>query len=122
MPVCASCFNFYVRPQTFETLFSTKKQCIFCETIEKIPLNHEVIPIEGNTLHCFSYLSKDYPILTKKVFETMIQEPLNLVFYEEFWLQKPLIFFLLAHLFNPFNLFDYQGYSNYMHQIFNKSE
>lgn len=120
MPYCDTCFNFYVRPQTFETLFSNKKQCVLCETLDRVPIQHEVIPIEDNTLHCFSYLSKDYPIFTRKVFEIMIKDKHPLIFYEEDWLENPIVFFLLAHLYNPLNLFDYQGYSSYMHQIFNK--
>jgi hypothetical protein len=119
MPICDTCFNFYVRTQTFETLFSRKNQCVLCETLEPLPLKYEVIPIENNTLHCFSYLNKAYPILTKKIFETLLHENLSLVFFDSDWLKTPIVFFLLAHLFNPLELFDYHGYSSYMHQIFN---
>lgn len=119
MPTCSDCQTFYTRPQTFELIFSYKKQCIICETLEKHPMNHEIFPIDYNTVECFSFHKKDHPMLTKKVFKYLLKETGQpLVFYEEEWLKNPIVFIFLSKLYQPLRLFYYEYFTDYMHIIF----
>ncbi len=105
MPHCAICHHFFVRPQSFETLFSLFKICVICETLLKRQPNLAVLPLDYNYLEMTTYHHGDHPALTHQFFHTIIREKTPSLYYQPEWEKHPEGFLILGKLFNPLKLF-----------------
>ncbi len=75
MPTCQICHAFYVRPQTFESLFNETKLCDVCVAYERATLSLAVIPLEATVMEvCHLEHAGDHPALTRRFFKHLIKE------------------------------------------------
>ncbi len=108
MPICQTCYGFYVKVQSFNTIFKQDTTCNICETYQQKPVSYEVFPLENTTVECYVYDAQDHPALTKRFFETITKNAnIEYCFYEHVWQNSPLSLVLLTTLFQPFRVMSY---------------
>ena len=109
MPVCAICQNFFVRPQSFKTLFLLHQQCTICETYLKTMPTVSVMPLDYNTLELLTYPHGEHPALTHRFFETILEDSIVYLYYQPEWRKYPQSFAILGKLLKPLKLYYHQN-------------
>ena len=122
MPKCSICHQFFVRPQSFNTLLSFYRQCVICETLLKSRPNQSVLPLEYNILEVTTYQHGDHPALTHKYFTNIIAEKTGYLYYQPEWERHPETLILLGKLFQPLKIFYHQGIEQKIINLLEKIE
>ncbi len=109
MPICKVCFGFFVKAQTFDTLFQKQLHCTICDTYLKQNATLDVFPLHNAVVECYAYDADEHPALTKQFFETMtLKENQNYYFFEPSWQTQPISLILLTTLIKPLRIMSYQ--------------
>ncbi|TVP94975.1 MAG: hypothetical protein EA374_05235 [Acholeplasmatales bacterium] len=118
MPVCHLCKTFYVRPQTFATLFIREGLCVLCETYGSQPLNCSVLPYGPESVELYSFGHPEHPAFLKTAFNHFAHHAEDFVFLEDTWFEEPIVFLLMVRLFTVFRLFSYERQDYLLERIF----
>ena len=105
MPICTVCQTFFVRPQSFKTLFSFNQMCTMCETLLNKEPTLSVLPLDYNTLEVLTYNHEEHPALTQKYFHYQLRSSASYLYYQTEWENHPESLILLGKLFSPLKLF-----------------
>lgn len=122
MPVCHLCHTFYVRPQSFATLFMREGLCVLCETYGRQPMHCSVLPYAQKLIELYSFGHSEHPAFFRKAFNQLIHEADGFVFLESYWFDEPIVFLLMVQLFEVFRIFSYEKQDYLIEHIFGSIE